>query len=319
MTTGETPFESLAGSYAVTNGTVRTSDALFRASDANAIIQLSFDMPNWMILSSMGLTMQPFAGFPPVSLVVKGLANAPETEIDLEPFIKYISTAAADAQNEALQQAREAEQKQAALDEQQRKERVKVVADKAAAVVANAEHILEIAPTPEAESEMIRAKDALAVLQELSVKETISVADLQKIEEQGDLAISRATNAEKAASEKATTAIREQMATLEKTAQTRMHAINRIHQRLQGVDMIEQAYKKGFSSMTLIQQLKAYVDGNTNLIQMQQALTQAIDAAEIMELTYESVAKFDIESTAPVEGEASSGTVVRGTITRRGM
>ena len=319
MTTGETPFESLAGSYAVTNGTVRTSDALFRASDANAIIQLSFDMPNWMILSSMGLTMQPFAGFPPVSLVVKGLANAPETEIDLEPFIKYISTAAADAQNEALQQAREAEQKQAALDEQQRKERVKVVADKAAAVVANAEHILEIAPTPEAESEMIRAKDALAVLQELSVKETISVADLQKIEEQGALAISRATNAEKAASEKATTAIREQMATLEKTAQTRMHAINRIHQRLQGVDMIEQAYKKGFSSMTLIQQLKAYVDGNTNLIQMQQALTQAIDAAEIMELTYESVAKFDIESTAPVEGEASSGTVVRGTITRRGM
>lgn len=319
MTTGETPFESLTGSYAVTNGTARTSDALFRASDANAIIQLSFDMPNWTILSSMGLTMQPFAGFPPISLVVKGLANAPETEIDLEPFIKYISTAAADAKNEALQQAREAERKQAALDEKQRKERVQVVANKATLAVERAEQILKLAPTPEAENEMIRAKDALAVLKELSLKENISVADLQKIEEQGSLAISRSTTAQKAASEKATTVIRQQMVNLESTAQTRMHAINRIHQRLQGVDMIEQAYKKGFSTMTLIQQLKAYIDDSNDLIQIQKAFQQATEASEIMNLTYESVAKFDIENPLSSTEETSSGSTVRGTITRRGM
>ena len=319
ITTGETAFESLTGSYAVTNGVARTSDTLLRAGDANAIIQLSFDMPNWTILSSMGLTMQPFAGFPPVSIVVKGLANAPETEIDLEPFIKYISTAAADAQNEALQQAREAERQQAELDEKQRQERVKAIAAETVAVVEKAERIIQLAPSPEAEHEMIRAKDALAVLQELSLKENISVADLQKIEEQGALAVSRATEAQKEAAEKATTAMRQQMAGLETTAQSRMHAINRIHQRLQGVDMIEQAYKKGFSTMTLIQQLKAYVDEGGDLAQMQQAMAQAVDAAEIMELTYESVAKFDMEGTTPVSSGTTSGSIVRGTITRRGM
>ncbi len=71
--------------------------------------------------------------------------------------------------------------------------------------------------------------------------------------------------------------------------------------------------------MTLIQQLKAYVDEGGDLAQMQQAMAQAVDAAEIMELTYESVAKFDMEGTAPVSSGTTSGSIVRGTITRRGM
>lgn len=318
ISTGETAFETMTGSYAVTNGVVRTSDAMFRANGANAIIQLTYDMPNWTILSSMGLNLQTFEGFPPISIVVKGLAHAPETEFDLSAFIKYISTAADEAQNAALQKQRQEEEQRAAMDAQQRLERVTELREKAISAVTNAEQILNLAPTPNAENEMIRAKDALAVLQELSLKENVSVADLQKIEEQSALAISRATEAQKEAAATAFASIRQQVANIAEQAQNRMHAINRINQRLAGVELIEQAYKKGFSTMTLIHQLKDFVDQSNDVSKMQQALAQAKDASEIMELTYESVAKFDMDAVQSATEESPATPAIKGTIKRRG-
>ena len=54
--------------------------------------------------------------------------------------------------------------------------------------------------------------------------------------------------------------------------------------------------------MSLIQQLKSFADTSKDVSKLQIAIQQAKDALDIIDLTYESIAKFDIEAiTEPTE------------------
>ena len=78
-------------------------------------------------------------------------------------------------------------------------------------------------------------------------------------------------------------------------------------------EQIEQAYQKAFSTMSLIQQLKAFANTSNDVAKLQIADKQAIDALEIIDLTYESISKFDIDSVMePTEMPVS----VQGSIRR---
>jgi len=114
--------------------------------------------------------------------------------------------------------------------------------------------------------------------------------------------------------QKAVLAVRTQMNETEAQAQEKMHAVHRIRQRLEGVEQIEQAYQKAFSTMSLIQQLNAFAKSSDDSEKLNIAKEQASDALDILDLTYESVAKFDIDSIMEPTEEYS--TSVQGSIRR---
>lgn len=314
MTVGETAFDSLEGSFAITNGVFRTSDTVLKTPNANAIIQMNLDLPDWTVSSSAAITLKKFTGYPPISIVVKGLAHSAKTSIDFASFIKYLESSSNDMRIRLMQ---EEQTKQAALARQEARGRVtqlSALVTQASQQIADAQKALQIAPSDALENELIRAKDAFVLLQELANKPAPSVADTEKANEQASLIATRTSMILNQTTQTAATAIRADLKQINDAAQEKMHSINRIHQRLAGVESVDQAYQKGFSTMTLIQQLLTFVNSSMDLEKLQTALTQAKDALDIMDLAYESIAKFDIDAETPYQ--QTEPAPVRGSIRR---
>ncbi len=315
LSMGETGFTSLAGTYSISNGILRTSDSMFRSPESNAIIQATFDLPNWTVLSSIALTMTGFDGFPPISIVIKGLLHAAQVETDTSAYIRYLTSTSAQIRDTALQEKLERERRQAQMDADGRKKEAVRLATEANLKIDETQKIIQMAPNPQGEESLIRAQDAAAVINELSIKETISETDLKKIEEQYNVLLQRVGLAQKASMEIALTGMREQAQELMTAGQTTMNAINRIYQRLQGVAMIDSAYKKGFEMFTLMSRLNTFIDQSQDLSKNAQALSQMQQALQILSDTYDTVAKFDVD-TPVSETDGINRPNVRGKIKR---
>ena len=314
LTVGETLFDSLEGSFAITNGIFRTSDMVLRTPNASAILQINFDMPDWMINSSAAVTLKSFAGYPPISVVVKGLAHNPQTSIDFSSFVKYIESTSSDAKEKLLQEEKAAQAIQARIEAKDRITELANMLAQAEQEIAETENILQTNDLPSAQTELVRAKDALVLLRELAKKPAPSTADIEKAAAQSALITSRTQTIVNEIKQKAVLAVRTQMNETEAQAQEKMHAVHRIRQRLEGVEQIEQAYQKAFSTMSLIQQLNAFAKSSDDIEKLNIAKEQASDALDILDLTYESVAKFDIDSIMEPTEEYS--TSVQGSIRR---
>lgn len=315
LTMGESAFTSLGGTYSISNGVLRTSDSMFRSPESNAIIQATVDLPNWTILSSIALSMTGFDGFPPISIVIKGLIHAPEVEADTSGYVRYLTSASAQIRDTALQEKLERERRQAQMDADQRKQEAVRLAGAANAKIDETQKIIRMAPTPQGEEELIRAQDAASVINELSIKETISETDLKKIEEQYNLLLQRTGLAQKASLEIALTSMRQQSQNLMATGQNTMNAVNRIYQRLMGVEMVDTAYKKGFEMFTLMGRLKTFVDQSQDLSKNTQALTQMQQALQVLTDNYNTIAKFDVDAPVSEDGGINRPNV-RGKIMR---
>lgn len=315
LTMGETNFTSLSGTYTISNGVLRSSDSMFRSPESNAIIQATVDLPNWTVLSSIALSMTAFDGFPPISIVIKGLIHAPEIEADTSGYVRYLNSASAQIRDTALQEKLERERRQAQMDADQRKQEAVRLAGSANAKIDETQKIIQMAPTPQGEEELIRAQDAASVINELSIKETISETDLKKIEEQYNLLLQRTGLAQNASMEIALTGMRQQTQNLMASAQDTMNAINRIYQRLMGVEMVDAAYKKGFEMFTLMGRLRTFVDQSQDLSKNTQALAQMQQAMQILTDNYNAIAKFDVDAPVSGDGEINRPNV-RGKIMR---
>ncbi len=312
---GETEFTSLNGTYSISNGTLRTSDSMLRSPESNAIIQATIDLPNWTILSSIALSMTGFDGFPPISIVIKGLLHSPEIETDISGYVRYLTSASAQIRDIALQEKLERERQQAQMDADQRKEEASRLAGMANAKINETNQIIKIAPTPQGEEEFIRAQDAAAIINELSLKESISVTDLKKIEEQYNLLLQRINIVQKASLDIALSSMQQQAQNMMSSAQATMNAINRIYQRLIGVEIVDSAYKKGFEMFTLMGRLRTFINQSQDLSKTTQALTQMKQAQEILTETYNSISKFDVDAPTS-ESNSNTSSRVRGKIIR---
>ena len=314
LTVGETSFDSLDGSFAVTNGIFRTSDTVLRTPESSAIMQINFDMPEWTINASTAITMKSFAGYPPISVVVKGLAHHPQTNIDFSSFVKYIESTSSDAKAKLLQEEKAAQAIQARIEAKDRISELAKMLAQAEQEIADTEQLLQMNDWPEAQTELVRSKDALVLLRELAKKPAPSSADIEKAAAQSALISSRTQTIRDEIQQKAIRLLQDEIAQIETAAQEKMHAVHRIRQRLAGVEQIEQAYQKAFSTMSLIQQLNAFAKASNEIEKLNIAKEQALNALDILELTYESIAKFDIDSLMePTQMPSSS---VQGSIRR---
>ncbi|MBE6449397.1 MAG: AsmA family protein [Alphaproteobacteria bacterium] len=307
LTFGETAFDILSGNFSISDGVFKTSDTVLKTPNANAMMQINFDLPKWSVNATSAISLKNFAGYPPISVVVKGLAHNPQTNIDLSSFIRYIEGTSNDAKAKLLQDEQTAKAAQARLEAKERINQLAQLVVTAENQIAQTEQLLQTTSTQTALTELVRAKDALVLLRELANKPAPSVADVEKGTAQSALIASRTQSVSDEIKRVALSQLREEIQSIETSAQKTMHAVNRIEQRLKGVEQIDQAYQKAFSTMTLIQQLKTFANTSADIEQIKTAIVQAKDAFEILELTYESISKFDIDVAMPASTEPSSG------------
>ena len=316
VTIGETAFDSLEGSFAITNGIFRTSDTVMRTPDANAMIQTNFDIPAWSVNSSFAISFKNFTGYPPISIMVKGATHNPQTNIDFTSFIKHLESTSADLQRRLEDKEKEKELNKTMQEARERiRSLTKMVAD-AGEQIEKAEQILQLASTPMAKTELVRAKDAFVILQELANKQAPTVADTDKASIQANLIKTRTDTVIKSVTQKAIEAVRKEIAEVQKTAQQKMDAINKIHQRLYNVEQIEEAHKKAFSAMNYIQQAVEFANQSTDLGKLNKASEQVQLALKAIEKQYNNLAKFDIDGDIQTPEQDNEPAQIQGSIRR---
>ncbi len=316
LSMGETHFSSLSGSYTISDGILRTSDSIFQSPQSNALIQATINFPEWTVSSSIALSMKGFTSFPPIPIIITGLIHSPEVEPNTSSYVLYLTSASAQIRDIALRQKLERERKQATMEAQERKQEATKIASSSHAKIDETQKIIQIAPTPQGEKEFIRAQDALTLINELSIKETISKADLKKIEEQYTLLLQRTDLAQKASLDIALAKMRQQSQTIMTSAQTTINAITRIYQQLEGVESVDTAYKKGQEMFSIIEKLNTFIYQSQDPTKSSEALSHMQQALQMLENNYNAIAKFDVEGGSLSNQDNNKATPVQGKIIR---
>ena len=316
MSYGETNFSDITGTYAITNGILRTSDFIMRSPGSTSLMQMSFNIPEWLVSASAGITLDQFPGFPPISVLVKGAADAPQGEIDLSAFMRHLDKASAQARDEVAQQKKEEANQRMKAEAKDRKSNLTAMINSATGAYEQASAAMKLAPLASAEANLIRAKDALSLLEELSLKTSLTEADMERAQEQTALAISRSKAAEGEVSRTAVQVLRSKISENYNSVQEKMAAIHRVKQRLTGVDSVDAAYKRGFGLMTLMQQIKEYTEKNEDLKALLNAEKKSVETLDLITQVYNEISKFDLEGEGTVIEETSTPAVT-GIIRRR--
>ena len=293
---GETAFEDFAGTYAITNGLLRTTDTVFKAQNANALMQGEWNIPQKNISASAAISFNNLAGYPPVSLSFKGSTRNLQTYVDLTSFVKYIEASASDTRNEQIRVQREEEARKREIEYADRVQRIAVLTQEAEGQIEQAKKALRLASSETAESQLVRANDAFILLQELSNLSTPSEADAAKASLHASQIASRTKDVLKEVNDTAGSTLRERISKDITSAQKQLDAITRIYQRLGNVEIVNQAYQKASASFAQMKQMNARTLSDQTLDSLEAAAERIAQEADVIDLTYQSIAKYDIES-----------------------
>lgn len=294
--TGETSFEKLTGTFAVSNGLLRSTDAVMKAQNANALIQADWNIPQMYLSSSGAISFSNLTGYPPVALSIKGNLRNLKTSLDLTSFIKYIENSASDTRNELIRKQREEEMQRRQKEASSRVQQIAQLTAQAEKQLNQAQKALQLAPSETAQAQLVRANDAFVLLQELSNKTAPSEADAAKASVQASQITSRTQAILNEVNEKASKALRQEIAKNMETTQQQFYAITRVYQRLSNVEIVYQAYQKASSSFIQMQQLNEKAATEQNIDALQSISEQINKEAEIIDLTYQSIAKYDVDA-----------------------
>ena len=310
--TGETPFEILEGSYAITNGLLRSTDGILNVPNANALLHVDFNLPQKTLSSSAAFSFKNLIGYPPLPLSIKGSIRNPQVNLDLTSFIKYIESSASDTKNEFIRRQREQEIERQQNEAQSRVQQISDLMLSAQKQLELAKKTIQLAPSETAEAQFIRATDAFILLEELSKKSTPSEADVSKAIAQASQIASRTQVAMDEVTERAAGVIRKDIADNFELAQQKMIGINRVYQRLKTVESITKAYQTANAALTEIQQINTVAQTATDVEKLQEASVTVQKDVDIIDSTYKNIQKYDIEAN-PFYDENTS---MQGVITR---
>ena len=100
------------------------------------------------------------------------------------------------------------------------------------------------------------------------------------------------------------------------TAKQKMEPIERIHNRLRGVDFIETAYTKARRAMDVMDEITGIINTSKDIQRIAQLSGQAKEALQIITQTYDELEQYDVAQ--PEEKTKPKNPSFKGTIRRKG-
>ena len=196
LTAGKTPIESVGGDFTIENGILKMMNASLKAdSFYSNPMQIIFDIPQKEIDISVPITLSSYTELPPFAISLKGKTSAPvylTNYVDLSNAVADIVEQGNTKIAEALQEEKE---KLAKISLSERAERIKEAIQSARDAVKTAEKKLYSGDNESAAYILQSAKDALAIVNQLSIKESLTDAQYIQLMEQSRLAILKASEA----------------------------------------------------------------------------------------------------------------------------
>ncbi len=196
LTAGKTNIELLSGDFTIENGILKMMDASLKAENFYSNpMQIIYNMPKKEIEVLVPISLADFPDLPPFSLSLKGKTSSPvylTNFVDLSNAVEDIVEKGNTQIAEALQKEKE---KLAKITLTERAERITSAIQEARDAVKTAEKKLYSSDNESASYLLQNAKDALSVVNQLSVKESLTDVQYIQLMEQSRLAILKAGEA----------------------------------------------------------------------------------------------------------------------------
>ena len=196
LNNGKTPLESLTGDFTISKGVLKMMDASLKAeSFYSNPMQLIYTILNDTIDISVPISLTNYSDLPPFALTFRGKTSAPvflTNYVDLSNSVEDIIQKDNTKIAEKLQKEQE---KQEQLSLTEREEKIKQAISDAKEAVKSADQKLFAGDNESAAFLLQNAKDALSIVNQLSVKESLTDAQYIQLMEQSRLAILKAQEA----------------------------------------------------------------------------------------------------------------------------
>ncbi len=185
LTSGKTPVNAIFGAFSLSDGVMRMMDLTVKMPDAEANpTQVIWDMPKQTMDISIPVTLTPLSHLPPVVLgisVNKGQSRYQPSFSDLSKEISY-RVKTNQTEKQAVQEKQQ--QKKVVETRAEREAEAAELTEMARIIVSNMEIQLKQYPNDNADQVLQAAKDALAIVNQLAVREEPTDAQLiQQIEQ----------------------------------------------------------------------------------------------------------------------------------------
>lgn len=196
LNSGKTTFESLSGNFTIEKGIFKMMDASLKAEIFYSNpMQIVYNIPQKSIDVSVPISLATYADMPPFAISLKGNSFSPQYLTNFVDLSNAVDDIVQQGNTKIAEQLQKEKEKLAKITLTERAERIKQAIHDAREAVKIADEKLFAGDNESASFLLQNAKDALAIVNQLSVKETLTDAQYIQLMEQSRMAILKAKEA----------------------------------------------------------------------------------------------------------------------------
>ena len=308
LTNGKTILKSITGDYVVADGIIRMMDLTLDTANATANpTQIVWDLPKRTLDISIPVVLNPLDTLPPFILGIsagggKGIYTPNFTDLSATLSNQSRATLA----NDMRQRQEEAQQ----LAVQKRSDRItdsQTLTQQARAAVVSMEQKLKEFPFDKGQRIIQSAKDALAIVNQLSVREEPTDAQVIQQIEQARLVLIKADEFQQALEQETLFNTQNQMSAYREKSRQMTQQLETWAKAYPDIDIVAQLADNAAKNRDVVDYLYDLLRPDMSTAQVEQILTAAADATAKIEKAYRHVERFDLKpaETAPIEGSIS--------------
>ena len=312
LTSGKTALKDIKGGFVAADGVIRMMDlTLDTANTVANPTQIIWDMPRRSLDISIPVTLRPLSDFPPFVLGI----SIHDNQSTYTPSFADLSAAVANrvqaAVTHQVQEQKAVALKAAAEKREDRLREAKQLAGDARAAVAEMDVALASYPSEKADLILQSARDALALVNQASVREEPTDAQLIQMIEQSRLVLLKADEFRHVLSRDTLFDTQKQMDVYRTRGADMTRQLTEWAAAHPDILILGRLVENAAQNRDLIERANAALPQLKNRDQISQTIAVAAEAFEKIEKAYEHAKRFDLAALAtPTTEEVSEPAAV---------
>ncbi len=297
LTSGKTVLNDISGDFVIADGVVRMMDLTLNTANSTANpTQIVWDMPRQSLDVSIPVTLQPLSDFPPFVLGISVHDNQSTYTPSFADLSVAISNRVQAAVNNQVQQQKAVALKAAAEKREDRLREAKQLSGDARAAVAEMDSALAAYPSEKADLILQSARDALALVNQASVREDPTDAQLIQMIEQSRLILLKADEFKSVLSRDTLFDTQKQMNDYRSRGTEMTQQLKQWATDYPEVLILVRLADNAEQNLSLIERANTALPQLQNQDQISQAMAVAAEACQKIEKAYAHAQRFDLSA-----------------------
>ncbi len=315
LNSGKTYIKTLAGDFSVANGIVRMMDLTMKTANATANpTQIIWDLPKRTVDVSIPVILDPLNTLPPFVLGISLSGNKAVYKPNYADLTAVLSNQSQEALANDLRQKEEKAQAEIAQKRSDRITQSRELTIDARNAVALMEQKIQEYPFEKGKRILQSARDALALVNQLAVREEPTDAQLIQQIEQARLVLLKAEEFQTSLEQETLFNIQKQMNAYRTQSEQMVTQLKAWAEGYPDIVLLGKLAENAEKNGEIVQQLNAVLKPDTDSETIDKILTATADSVDKITKAYQHADRFDLPKVAKTEIEGISETLTQNEV-----